>query len=129
MRTLSRPKARGDVERGSDGVHGWPQILSTSRSNDTVFARCLTQQMPLSTMTRSQRVVKIVSLCSGSWIISLDIGIQNTAHDWLWSYLDNRCLSINNNGCKSPLRFGVPQGSVLGSFLFTQYTVPRALCR
>ena len=62
-----------------------------------------------------------------------DIGIQDTAHDWLRSYLNNRCQSININGCKSqsiPLIYGVPQGSVLCPFLFTQYTVPiGAICR
>ena len=58
-----------------------------------------------------------------------DIRIQDTAHDWLRSHLNNRCQSININGCKSqsgcksPLRYGVPQGSVLGLFLFTKYTV------
>ena len=55
------------------------------------------------------------------------IGIQDTVHDWLRSYLNSRCQSININGCKSqsiPLRYGVRQGSVLGPFLFTQYTVP-----
>ena len=61
-----------------------------------------------------------------------DIGIQDTAHDWLRSYLDNRCQSININ-IKSqsiPLRYGVPQGSVLGPFLLTQYTVPiNVICR
>ena len=45
-----------------------------------------------------------------------DIGIQDTAHDWLRSYLNNRCQSININGCKSQsiqLIYGVPQGSTL----------------
>ena len=40
-----------------------------------------------------------------------DIGAQDTAHDWLRSYLDNRCQFININGCKSqsiPLIYGVP---------------------
>ena len=36
--------SRGDVERESGGVHGWPYILSNSRSNDTVYARCLTRK-------------------------------------------------------------------------------------
>ena len=62
-----------------------------------------------------------------------DIRIQDTAHDWLRSYLNNRCQSININGCESqsiPLIYGVPQGSVIVPFLFTQYTVPiGAICR
>ena len=49
------------------------------------------------------------------------------------SYLENRYQSVNIQGISSknqPLRFGVPQGSVLGLFLFTQYTVPiGAICQ
>ena len=68
---------------GSGGVHGWPQMLSSSRSSDTVYARCLTRQRRLSTMTRSQRVVKMVNLCSGSWIIFLDVGTSHTCLIWI----------------------------------------------
>ena len=44
-----------------------------------LYARCLPRQRPLSTMTRSQRVVKIVSLSWGSWISFL-IGRGQETH-------------------------------------------------
>ena len=37
----------------------------------------------LSTMTRSQRVVKIVNLYSGSWIILLDVDTSHTCLIWI----------------------------------------------
>ena len=54
------------------------------------------------------------------------ICVQGMAHKWFQSYLQNRHQSVIIKGAKSksvPLRYGVPQGSVLGPF-FTQYTVP-----
>ena len=55
------------------------------------------------------------------------------AHKWFQSYLHNRHQSVIIKGAKSksvPLRYGVLQGSVLGPFLFTQYTVSiGAICR
>ena len=55
-----------------------------------------------------------------------NIVIQDTANTWLGHiYTTKRCQSINIKGCKSPLRYVVPQGSVL-----KQYTVPiGAICR
>ena len=56
------------------------------------------------------------------------IGVRGTARKWFSSYLVNRYQSVNILGISSknqPLRFGVPQGSVLGPFLFTQYAVHR----
>ena len=52
--------------------------------------------------------------------------IQDTANTWLGHiYTTKRCQSITIKGCKSPLRYVVPQGSVL-----KQYTVPiGAICR
>ena len=55
-----------------------------------------------------------------------NIGVEGTALKWLSSYLQDRHQSVSISGSTSksmPLRFGVPQGSVLGPFLFTQYTV------
>ena len=55
-----------------------------------------------------------------------NIGVEGTALKWFSSYLQDRHQSVSINGSTSksmPLSFGVPQVSVLGSFLFTQYTV------
>ena len=58
-----------------------------------------------------------------------NIGVQGMAHKWFQSYLHNRHQSVIIKGVKSK-RYGVPQGSVLGPFLFTQYTVQiGAICR
>ena len=55
-----------------------------------------------------------------------NIGVEGTALKWFSSYLQDRLQSVSISGSTSksmPPRFGVPQGSVLGPFLFTQYTV------
>ena len=57
------------------------------------------------------------------------VGITGKALEWFSSYLENRqqCVSINNTKSKySNLKFGVPQGSVLGPILFSLYTLPLA---
>ena len=54
-------------------------------------------------------------------------GITGTALSWFETYLTDRCQIIQLNGESSDemrLQFGVPQGSVLGLFLFTSYTAP-----
>ena len=61
------------------------------------------------------------------------IGIVGTAHKWFSSYLRGREQSVFIKGTASqsvPLKYGVPQGSVLGPVLLTQYTVAiAAICR
>ena len=54
-------------------------------------------------------------------------GISGIVLKWIKSYLTNRtyCVKVGNYTSDSDTsRFGVPQGSVLGPFLFTLYTYP-----
>ena len=59
--------------------------------------------------------------------LSNDMGINGVALAWLKSYLSDRTQQVNISGTLSEptvLRFGVPQGSVLGPLLFSLYTKP-----
>uniref|UniRef100_A0A8C6Q3D2 Reverse transcriptase domain-containing protein n=1 Tax=Nothobranchius furzeri TaxID=105023 RepID=A0A8C6Q3D2_NOTFU len=54
-------------------------------------------------------------------------GISGTALDWFRSYFCNRSARVMLDGCSSesqPLRWGVPQGSILGLLLFNLYILP-----
>ena len=54
-------------------------------------------------------------------------GIKGKAPSWLQSYLTDRSQSVQIDGFTSsvrPLRFGVPQSSVLGPLLYLLYTAP-----
>ena len=54
-------------------------------------------------------------------------GISGVALSWFESYLSDRTQSVVVDGLMStpiPHVFGVPQGSVLGPLLFTQYSQP-----
>ena len=55
------------------------------------------------------------------------LGISNLALKWLNSYLNNRLMSVSIENLFSapiPVRFCVPQGSVLGPILYSMYTAP-----
>ena len=52
------------------------------------------------------------------------IGISGSLHEWLMSYLTDRCQFTEVNNCRSVtdyVRYGVPQGSLLGPRLYTIY--------
>ena len=54
-------------------------------------------------------------------------GFGDIALSWFQSYLENRTQTVFVHGkqsTKASLRYGVPQGSVLGPILFILYTQP-----
>ena len=59
--------------------------------------------------------------------LEITFGVSGIALEWFKSYLSNRHQAVVIRGKKSSdhlLKYGVPQGSVLGPVLFTLYTQP-----
>ena len=59
--------------------------------------------------------------------LTSNFGIKGTCLDWFRSYLSSRTQFVSINGTHSDpltLKWGVPQGSVLGPLLFTAYMAP-----
>ena len=59
--------------------------------------------------------------------LSYSFGISGTVFKWFISYLTNRTQSVSVGDLNSlplPLKYGVPQGSVLCPILFTLYSQP-----
>lgn len=56
-----------------------------------------------------------------------EIGIHGAALAWFLLYLTNRSFSVEIGACSSTIiliTYGVPQGSILGTILFSLYLLP-----
>ena len=106
-----------------------------SHSNETALTRV---QNDILRSLDEKRCVLLVLLDLSSAFDTVDhtlllsrlsscIGVSDTALAWFKSYLSGRYQAVQVNRStsrKQHLRFGVPQGSVLGPLLFSIYTLP-----
>ena len=81
-----------------------------------LFCHCLTCRQPLTQIHHSILITRLPTT----------YGCSGTVLDWFISYLSCRAKSVfvGHESTPSVLQCGMPQGSVLGPFLFTLYTHP-----